>query len=261
VVPILPVNDPPVPDASATSTLVLSPNGTNATVVLDGSRSFDVDSENLQYRWFLAGSTAPLATGIVAIVVLPVRTNSISLAVSDGIAIATNTITVEVITTAQAVERLVAAVNSDVSRTGPLIASLSAAVASIDRSNPIAAINQLQAFQNQIHAQLEPLDAEAARTLIQSAQEVIDVLVNAGPGSIPGGILQARFNDLIRQPDGKFRMQFASPSGRIHVVAASTNMLDWELIGVAVDRGDGTFEFEDTSATRFDSRFYRIISP
>src|SRR5206468_9312559 len=124
------------------------------------------DSDTLQYRWFLAGSTEPLATGIVAIVVLPVGTNSISLAVSDGIAAATNTITVEVITAAQAVERLVTAVNSDVSRSGPLIATLRAAIASIDRSNPAAAINQLQAFQNQIHAQLEPLDAEAARTLL-----------------------------------------------------------------------------------------------
>ena len=90
---------------------------------------------------------------------------------------------------------------------------------------------------------------------------MIDALSNGTPGSTAGGEPQIRIDNLIRQADGKLRMKFSTPSGKLHVVAASTNMLDWELIGVAVDRGDGTFEFEDTSATRFDARFYRIISP
>jgi len=258
---VKPVNDPPVPDASATVVLVLSPNNTNATVVLDGTRSFDVDSDTLEYRWFLAGSTNPIAAGVVAIVVLPVGTNSVSLAVSDGTAIATNTIAVEVITTAQAVERLVAAVNSDVSRSVPLIATLQAAIASIDRSNPTAAVNQLQAFQNQVRAQLEPLDSEAAQTLIQTAQEVIDLLGGGTQNSIASEGPQLQIDNLNHQSDGRLRMRFSTPSGKIYIVAASTNMLDWELIGVAVDQGDGTFEFEDRSSTRFPTRFYRIISP
>ena len=33
------------------------------------------------------------------------------------------------------------------------------------------------------------------------------------------------------------------------------------MIGVAVDHGDGTFEFEDSHAAKFPNRFYRIVSP
>ena len=44
------VNHAPVADASATRTLVLSANNTNAIVVLDGSRSFDVDGDPLDYE-------------------------------------------------------------------------------------------------------------------------------------------------------------------------------------------------------------------
>ncbi len=41
----------------------------------------------------------------------------------------------------------------------------------------------------------------------------------------------------------------------------STNLVDWEMLGVATERGDGTFEFEDGNAARFQNRFYRIVSP
>jgi hypothetical protein len=156
----------------------------------------------LQYYWSLVGSNQPIATGIVAIVVLPVGTNSISLAVSDGAALSTNIIDVEVITTAQAVERLVATINSDVPRSDPLTASLYAAIASIERSNPTAAINQLQAFQNKVLAQLEPVDPEAAQALIQAAQEVIDTL-NSGMAEV-----------TANGPSTNTYRKFGSPVGR-----------------------------------------------
>jgi hypothetical protein len=148
---------PPVADASATVRLLISANGTNATVILDGSLSSDPDGDPLQDAWYEAGS--PLASGVVAVTVLPVGAHTILLVVTDGLLTDTNAINVEVITTAQAVDQLVASVNSDVSRSAPLRTTLAAAIASIDRSNPTAAINQLQAFQNQVSAQVAPLDA------------------------------------------------------------------------------------------------------
>jgi len=114
----------------------------------------------------------------------------------------------------------------------------------------------LQAFQNQVRAQLEPLDSELAQTLIQRAQEIIDNLTSGSTGSP-----RALFTHCQRQGSGTFRLQFSTSSGKSPVIAASTNMTDWELIGVAVDRGDGTFEFEDAAAIRFGSRFYRFILP
>jgi len=38
-------------------------------------------------------------------------------------------------------------------------------------------------------------------------------------------------------------------------------MVDWELIGVGVKQGDGTFVFEDEKASRFSTRFYKILNP
>lgn len=253
----IPVNRPPIADASATLNLLLSANGSNAVAVLDGSRSSDPDGDVLQYLWFLENSVEPVATGIVAMVVLPVGTNSISLVVSDGMASATNTIVIEVLTSAQAVERLVEAVTSDVSDSQALVASLNVAIASIDRSNPTAAINQLQAFQNKVRSQVEPLDPDLAQALITAAQDVIDTLSNGSGGPTQA---VAKFGHLQHGADGKVRLAFSAPPG-IHIIAASTNLVNWELIGRAVHVGDGSFGFEDSNAYRFSARFYRIISP
>jgi len=250
---VKPINDPPVADVSGTLGLILAPNETNATVVLDGSRSFDIDDELLQYHWFLNGSTNCLATGIVAIVILPVGTNSVMLTVSDSKSSSSQTILIEVITFSQALERLVAVVDSDSSRRKPLITSLTAAIASIDRGNPTAALNQLGAFQNKVRSEIEPLDPELAQMLIDNAQQMIDALtvIDSKP----------RLVKLSRHPNGGVHIEFSAPSLNIQVVAASTNLVDWELIGVAHDLGNAAFEFEDRSGTNFETRFYRIISP
>lgn len=249
---------PPIADASATLLTHISANGTNATVILDGSRSFDPDGDLLQYAWYEADAGSPLASGVVAITVLPVGTHPIRLVVTDCIDSATNIITVEVMTAAQAVERLVELASADAPHPQPLLATLAAAIASIDRSNPTSAINQLQAFQNQVTAQVAPLDAELAATFIQAAQEVIDVL--SGNNTNPGRQL-GRLGTPTRQPNGKVQMQFSAEPGNPYVIEASTNLTDWEMIGVAVSpAGEGT-EFEDTQAARFSRRFYRTHLP
>ena len=77
---------------------------------------------------------------------------------------------------AQAVRHLLALVNSQAKRLRPLCATLDAALASIGRNNPTAAINQLAAFQKQVRAQVMPSDQALAATLLQSAQDAINAL-------------------------------------------------------------------------------------
>lgn len=154
---VLTVNHPPVADASALQLLYISCNGTNAAAVLDGSRSTDSDGDPLEYAWFHQLSGTLLSTQELAGVILPSGGNAIALVVNDGLASDTNIITVEVITPAEAVERLMVAVRARVERSMPLIATLRAALASIDRSNPVAAINQLKAFCNLVHPQAHRL--------------------------------------------------------------------------------------------------------
>jgi len=258
----LSVNQPPVADASATRSVVISANGADARVVLDGTRSSDPDGDLLQYLWFSTFNSQPstvLASGPVAVVPLPIGLHPLLLVVADGMLPDTNAFTVEVLTSAQAVDRLVTAVEQDVSRAQPLIATLSAALASIDRSNPVSAINQLLAFQNKVRAQVAPLDAALAASLMQQAQEIIDTL--SGGGTNPGGRPHGRFSSITPQPNGRLHLQLAADRGQACILEASTNLLNWEMIGVATDHGDGTFTFEDANAARFSEGYYRLRMP
>ena len=56
-------------------------------------------------------------------------------------------------------------------------------------------------------------------------------------------------------------MEFTAEPGLIYIIEASTNLVDWEKIGVATPSDTGGFEFADAQATRFSSRYYRIIIP
>jgi hypothetical protein len=252
------VNDPPVADASATLTLWLAGNGTNVTALLDGSRSADVDGDALNYTWLSDRAINPLATGVVAVVRLPVGTNLIDLVVSDGLASDTNRILVEVIPAAQAIEKLIWATEEGVARSRPLVAILSAAVASINRGHPIPAINQLEAFQRQVRAQVAPVYALLGDQLIEGAQDVIDVL-NATFTPRARRTVQLKLAD---RPDrAKPRMEFEAAVGHNYLVEASTNLIEWEVIGVARKGANGRFQFEDPRSPQFRTRFYRVVSP
>jgi hypothetical protein len=83
---------------------------------------------------------------------------------------------------AQALERLLVLVNATTARPQPLRASLEAAQASVARNNLTAAINQLQAFQNKVRAQVAPYDPALAAVLLRGAQDIIGALTGTGAG-------------------------------------------------------------------------------
>ena len=251
------VNRAPIADASATEMLAISPNNSNAIVVLDGSHSSDPDGDTLTYAWFHTGDALPFATGIVATPTLPLGTNQLILSVNDGMASDTQAFAVEVITTSQAVDRLVILVQSGSGNTQPLVASLKAALAAIDRSQPTTAINQLEAFINKVHAQLEPSDPALAAQLIADAQAIIDAL-NGGSPVVATTVEIASFS---HGHGAKSHLKVKGAAGRVYIVETSTNMVDWVPVGVASQNADGEYDFDDTQTQEAGTRFYRVVSP
>jgi hypothetical protein len=149
-----------------------------------------------------------------------------------------------------AVERLVSEVSqSGVAKPRPLMATLQAALASIERGDASTAANQLQAFQNQVSAQLAPSNPGLVQALILEAQAITEALRY---GFAP------KVHSVKRQPDGKVQLSISALALQAPVVEASTDLVNWQVIGVATDRANGLFEFEDASAAKFSSRFYRI---
>jgi hypothetical protein len=251
------VNRAPIADASATDTLLISPNNTNAIAVLDGSHSSDPDGDALTYAWFHTGDASPFTNGVVAIETLPVGTNQLTLTVNDGMASGSQTFALEVITTSQAVDRLIELVKSGSVNTQPLIASLRAALAAIDRSQPQAAINQLEAFINKVHVQLEPTDPTLAAQLIADAQAIIDAL-NGGSAVV---VTQVEISNISHSHGNKPHLKIKGTTGRVYVIETSTNMVDWTPVGVAGRSADGSYEFDDAQTQDAGARFYRVVSP
>jgi len=254
---VRPMNHPPMADASATTPWLIVPPNCSPTAVLDGSRSSDSDGDALHYLWYRAGEPSVLATGVVAVVTLPLGTNSLTLVVDDGLATNAQAFTVELITPAQALERLRVTVNSQAGRPQPLLATLSAALASVERGNGTAAINQLGAFQNKTWAQVAPADPALAAEFIQAAQDIVATLGRDCALAKPHG----RISKVHRAADGRVRLAFSAPHGQAYLIESSTNLVDWEKVGLAIECGAREFKFEDPAAAREPMRFYRITTP
>jgi hypothetical protein len=181
---VLPVNDAPyaVPTVSPlfaltpaeTNLLIFSPNNSNGVAILDGSASSDVENDPLTFLWFEGTNT--IGAGVKVTNVFAVGSHDITLQVSDGRDIGSGALTFEVITPAESVYLLILLLEDTGNIYRPLQAVLKAAAESAYNGNFTAAINQLQAFQNKVRAQVAPNDPVLANELIAATQEIIDRL-------------------------------------------------------------------------------------
>lgn len=96
-VTINPVNDPPTADAGPNQTVTDSDNSGSETVTLDGSASSDPDGDILSYTWSEDSITFPTDTSDPSPQVsLSVGSHTITLTVSDGVFIDTDTVAITV---------------------------------------------------------------------------------------------------------------------------------------------------------------------
>jgi hypothetical protein len=164
-----------------TNTIVISANNSNACVTLDGSMSSDPDGDALTYVWLADidgnGVKEPIASGAIATFCFELGEHDIMLMVDDGRCTATVSLTVEVLSAGEAIEVLIDKVdNADLGRRNkrPLIATLKAAIASFDRGSCVSGVNQLEAFQNKVRAQIGHENSALADEIIALAQKILD---------------------------------------------------------------------------------------
>jgi hypothetical protein len=254
---ILRANGAPIADASATAQRVVVPLSCTPKIVLDGSRSWDPDNDLLDYAWFKSGDVSAFATGVVAIATLPLGVNSLVLAVNDGVVTNTQLFQVEIISSAKAIEDLIGLVDSQATATKPLIASLHAAIASLDRGQENSAINQLESFEQKVRVQVERSDPLLADRLNLAADAIIGVLrLDCSSVQPHGQIAKASHNQ-----DGNALIEFSGPKGLIYIIEFSTNLVDWKKIGVARNIDSDEFQFEDANSSQTTTRFYRVVVP
>ncbi|PWU11122.1 MAG: hypothetical protein C5B50_24045 [Verrucomicrobia bacterium] len=68
---------------------------------------------------------------------------------------------------------LIGAINVGIARPQPLLATLNAALASLQAGNSASAAGQLGAFENQVRAQIAPQNSTLAQTLIEQANQIV----------------------------------------------------------------------------------------
>jgi hypothetical protein len=172
-------NRPPLADAGATAPRAISPNNTNAPVVLDGSHTADPEGDPLSFAWFKDGAIVPFAVGMRTTNVMAIGLHPITMLVDDGRHTVTEAFDVDVISACEGDEDLISlidAANLDRRNKRPLIATLKASCASFERGSFNSGANQLNAFQNKVHAQVFPSNPALASELTRRAQEIIDAV-------------------------------------------------------------------------------------
>jgi hypothetical protein len=174
---ILPVNDPPVADASATQVRLISANNIDAPAWLDGSASYDVDGDPLTYLW-LDNASQPVASGVRVRQVFSVGRHTLILVVRDGIPEGTSTdrLTLEILTAAEATAALAITVEKSSlppQKAHPLLVSLQAAIRAFTNARFDNGADLLAAFVNKVRSQVARSRPLLAQTLIREAQVIV----------------------------------------------------------------------------------------
>ena len=152
-------------------------------------------------------------------------------------------------------EHLLATVHATVERPAPLEAILTQVLNAVQsKSNTVAAIPLLVAFQKQVEAQVLLQNPTLANTLIAQAHDLVIVLSDISTKPNPG---PASPTSLSRDNEGNLQLRFAGDSGTIYIIESSANLLDWKAVGLANEQTDGSFSFSHLANPNEARCFYR----
>jgi len=226
---------------------IISANGVDALVALDGSGSGDADNDALRYAWFESGSTNALALTKTAILTKPVGKHDFSLVVSDDRLSNTNVVSVTVVTVAGALQDLLARVNQKKrARTVELRVILQSAITLAKRGNVVGAKKQLEAFQAMVRRQIQPSDGALAAELIEGAQNIL-------------GALSAPETQLMANAISPFQIELAWTDGSAYEegfkIERSTDGVHFTQIAQVLPN---TTRYRDSGLFPESARYYRV---
>jgi hypothetical protein len=239
-----------------TNLVVIAACGPSALVAFDGSKSGEPADPLFSYAWYEV--TKLFSTNVVATNLLAVGNHQITLFVDDHMPGGTNSarVRVQIVSLADAVGLVIDLVEgSGLSHVQPLLAALNAAANSFTRGDTTSGANQLGAFENKVQAQVMPDNPAMATSFLQAAQQILDASRRCDSPRIAHGQIVS----LARHQDGKFYIKLSGGSAGVQLVEASTNLVDWVVVGVATQKADGAYDFEDANAVNLPNRFYRIV--
>ncbi|HXG47523.1 MAG TPA: immunoglobulin domain-containing protein [Methylomirabilota bacterium] len=169
--------------SGAPTNVIISPNGIDALVVLDGSLSSDPDGQPLSFAWLAdldGDSTAETLGGGVRLTnVFELGEYEVGLVADDGSATSSALATLEIITACEAVETVILKVGeAPVTRKckRPLVSTLKAACASFEMGDYFSGVNQLRAFSLKVRTEMLGQDPVAALDAMRCTQAIINAL-------------------------------------------------------------------------------------
>jgi hypothetical protein len=268
---VVPVNDPPVPvvrvfpsfvlSSNYSAFQVISPNNSNALVYFDASLSTDLDGDPLTFAWFDQGTNHLFASTVVATNTFDLGTNSIILTVSDGRVTVFTPFEVDVISAGNAIGELIDFIHglSPHSEIKPktwkqLIDSLEVAQSQFAQGNWNAGSVHLRIFELKVSTQIQSIDQELANSLDYMAQQIIAAVQDNSRH-------QPSIGGLVNQGGNQKSVKFLGIPGRVYLVQASSNLIQWETIGVATETDTGSYRFDDAGAANATARYYRLVVP
>jgi hypothetical protein len=180
---VTPVNDAPVAHIEILNTVSFLGSPTiitfdaTATVILNGSASFDVDNDPLAFTWFVGDPPVAFATSAVATNEVAPGSYLFQLQVSDGDLTGTAAAPLDVLTPCDAIALMIVLIQDSPHSNGikrPLIDCLEMTCDAFDKGKFDKAVGMLDAFQDKVTVRLAPVDPELAQVLIDAAQTLID---------------------------------------------------------------------------------------
>ncbi len=188
---VRPVNDAPVARIEVapldelpgiTNLVSIAPVCCEATLRLDASKSTDVENDALTYTW-LEGTNI-LSTEVVVTNRFKPGTHEFTLLVNDGKDVTAASVTVEIITSAEAVAFLKGLVEAGIPEHRdrvPLVNWLREAGKAFDRCKVDQGVKFLELFNQRVQDRIAPTDAELATALMETATAIIEAAPDCDP--------------------------------------------------------------------------------